>query len=157
METKYFSLGSSEDSASLKIIRILFGIICVAIAAFWLIFNIRSVKADRTLWITVVFLSGFGFYQIWAGLGRASRFIQIGPDKIILKKNSVLPVKELGSSGIKKIEIFPLSLIFHFQQGGKTVLRFGTTYTDNIDPIKNEIEEFATVNNIKLERISEDI
>jgi len=157
METKYFSLGSSEDSTSLKIIRISFGIICVAIAVFWLIFNIRSVKADRTLWITVVFLSGFGFYQIWAGLGRASRFIQISPDKIILKKNSVLPVKELGSSRIKKIEIFPLSLIFHFQQGGKTVLRFGTTYTDNIDPIKNEVEEFATVNNIKLERISEDI
>ena len=55
-------------------------------------------------------------------------------DKIILKKNSLLPVKEMASSEIKKIEIFPLNLIFYFHKGGKTVLRFGTTYTDNIEP-----------------------
>jgi hypothetical protein len=157
METKYFSLGPSDSSTVLKVIRILFGLVCIAIALFWLIFNIRSVRADRTLWITVLFLSGFGFYQIWAGLGRTSRFIQIGRDKIILKKNSLLPVKEMASSEIKKIEIFPLNLIFHFHRGGKTVLRFGTTFTDNIDPIKNRIEEFSAVNNIAIEEITEEI
>ena len=90
---------------------------------FWMIFNIRSVKADSSLWITVLFLSGFGLYQIWAGLGRTSRFIQIGPDKIILKKNSLLPAKEMASSAIKKIEVFPLNLIFYFHNGGKTVFK----------------------------------
>ena len=39
----------------------------------------------------------------------------------------------------------------------KQYLRFGTAYTDNIEPIKNEIEEFADTNNIDLEIISEDI
>jgi hypothetical protein len=67
METKYFSLGPSEQSAVVKIIRSIFGLVCIAIAVFWLIFNIRSVKADHTLWITVLFLSGFGIYQVLAG------------------------------------------------------------------------------------------
>ena len=157
METKYFSLGPSDDNAVLKAIRIVFGLVCIAIALFWLIFNIRAVKADRTLWITVLFLSGFGFYQFWAGLGRTGRFIQIGGDKIILKKNSLLPVKEMASSEIKKIEIFPLNLIFYFHRGGKTVLRFGTTFTDNIEPIKSGIEEFSAINNISIEEIIEEI
>jgi len=157
METKYFSLGHSENSSVIKILRIIFGLVCIAIALFWLIFNIRSVKAEHNLWITVIFLSGFGFYQIWAGIGKASRFIQISSDKILLKLNSLLPHREVASLEIKKIEVFPLNLIFYFQKGGKTVLRFGTTYTDNIELIKNEIEEFATINNINLEIISEDI
>jgi hypothetical protein len=157
METKYFSLGHSENSSVIKIIRIIFGLVCIAIALFWLIFNIRSVKAEHTLWITVIFLSGFGFFQIWAGIGRAKRFIQISNDKILLKMNSLLPHREVPSLEIKKIEVFPLNLIFYFQKGGKTVLRFGTTYTDNIELIKNEIEEFAIINNINLEIISEDI
>jgi hypothetical protein len=157
METKYFSLGQAETGTVLKIIRILFGLVCVAIAIFWMIFNIRSVKADRTLWITVLFLSGFGFYQVWAGFGRAGRFIQIGSDKIMLKKNSLLPVKEMSSSEIRRIEIFPLNLIFYSNKGGKTVLRFGTMFTDNIEPIKDKIEEFASQNNIDLEIVEEEI
>lgn len=127
----------------------------MAIAIFWIVFNIRSVKADSTLWITVLFLSGFGLYQVWSGLGRAIRFITIGNDKIVLKKNSLLPQREMASTGIKKIEAYPLSIIFYFNGGGKTVLRFGTTYTDNIEPIKNEIEKFASLNIIDFETISE--
>ncbi|MBK7713516.1 MAG: hypothetical protein IPJ37_23270 [Bacteroidales bacterium] len=77
METKYFSLGASETNTIIKIIRILFGLVCIAIAIFWIIFNIRAAGAERSVWITVVFLSGFGLYQIWAGLGRTEKFIRI--------------------------------------------------------------------------------
>jgi hypothetical protein len=157
METKYFSLGPSESSATVKVIRILFGLICIGIAVFWAIFNIRSARSDTTLWVTILFLSGFGLYQIWAGMGRADRFIQIENDRIVLKKNSFLPEKELHSSDITNIEIYPLNLIFHLKPAGKMVLRFGTTYTDNIEPIKMEIEEFATRNNLSIETISEEI
>ena len=157
METKYFSLGSVENSSAIKIIRSIFGLACIAISIFWLKFNISSAKADNSLWITVSFLSGFGLYQIMAGLGRTSRFIQIGPDKIILKKNAVLPAKEMVSSSIKKIEVFPLNLIFYIHNGRKIVLRFGTDYIDIIEPIKNEIEEFATTNSIDIEILAEDI
>ncbi len=157
METEYFLLGQPEGSNFLKIVRILFGIVCLGIALFWMIFNIRSSKEDRTLWITVFFLSGFGFYQIWAGVGRATRFIQIQADKIILRKNSFLPQKELVASELKKIEIFPLNLIFYFNKGGKTILRFGTSFIDVIEPIKIKTEEFAGLNKIDFEIIEEEL
>jgi hypothetical protein len=157
MEKRYFSLGPSDTGIAIKTIRILFGVACIAIAIFWLIFNINSVKADSTLWITVLFLTGFGAYQILAGLGRTLRFIKIEKEKILLRKNSLLPVSEMRSSEIKKIEAFPLNLIFYFHSGRKKILRFGTTFTDNIDPIKYEIEEFASRNNIDFEVVAEDI
>jgi hypothetical protein len=157
METKHFSLGPSETNTILKIIRVLFGLVCIAIAIFWIIFNIRSVTTDRTLWITVLFLTGFGLYQIWAGLGRTLRYIQIEEDRIFLKKNSLLPVTEIKSADIKKIEVFPLNLIFYLHNGRKTNLRFGTTYTDNIEPVKEQIEVFASLNSIDLELVAEEI
>jgi hypothetical protein len=157
MNTEYFSLGSSENSSPVKVIRILFGLVCIAIAIFWLIFNIRSIRADRMLWITVLFLSGFGGYQIWAGAGRAKRFIEVGNGKIVLRKNSLFPGREMAAAEIKKIEIFPLNLIFYLHNGQKTVLRFGTTFTDIIDPVKGAVEHFANLHNISLEAIREEI
>lgn len=157
METKHFSLGPDETNTIIKIIRVLFGLVCIAIAIFWMIFNFRSVPTDGTLWITVLFLTGFGLYQVWAGFGRTLRYIQIEGDRILLKKNSLLPMTEMKSTEIKKIEVFPLNLIFHFHNGGKTILRFGTTYTDNIDPVKDEIEKFASLNNIDLDLVAEEI
>lgn len=130
---------------------------CIIIAIFWMLYNIRLVKADRSLWVTVAFLSGFGLYQIWAGIGRAARFIEIGTDKIVLRKNSLLPRRVMQAVEIKKIEVYPLNLIFYFNNGGKTILRFGTTYTDTIDPIKTGIEKFAITHNINLETITEEI
>jgi hypothetical protein len=109
------------------------------------------------LWITVVFLTGFGVYQIYAGAGRAKRFIEVDSEKIVLRKNSFLPRKEMAASEIKKIEIFPLNLIFYFHNGGKTVLRFGTAFTDIIDPVKVAVEQFAGFHNISLESIREEI
>jgi hypothetical protein len=157
MKTEYFSLGPSENSPAIKVIRIMFGIVCISIAIFWMIFDIRSVNADRMLWITVLFLMGFGVYQIWAGAGRAKRFIEVGHGKIVLRKNSFLPRMEMAASEIKKIEVFPLNLIFYFHNGGKTVLRFGTTFTDIIDPVKVAVEQFADLHNISLETIREEI
>jgi hypothetical protein len=157
MNKNYFSLGPSENALIVRIIRIMFGMVCIAIAIFWMIFNIRSVKADRTLWVTVLFLAGFGLYQIWAGTGRAARFIEIDQDKIILRKNSFLPTRSMPSDILQKIELYPLNVIFYFNSGKKTILRFGTTFTDIIDPIKTAIENFAADNHINLETISEEI
>jgi hypothetical protein len=157
MNTEYFSLGPLENSTAIKVIRILFGLVCIAIACFWLIFNVRSLKADSMLWITVLFLTGFGLYQIWAGAGRAKRFIEVGNGKIVLRKNSLLPKREMAATEIKKIEVFPLNLIFYFHKGGRTVLRFGTTYTDIIDPVKEAVERFADLHDISLDNIREDI
>jgi hypothetical protein len=157
MESKYFSLGTVENSKTVKIIRVAFGILCVAIAVYWLIYNISTLKGDETLWITITFLFGFGLYQIWAGLGQASIFIEISTGRIRLKKNPVLPGINFIAAEVEKIEIFPLNLVLFMKTKKKIILRFGTTYYETNEKVKDEIIKFADVNNIPLEIIEEKI
>ncbi len=151
METKYFSLNSNENNNLVKAVQIMFGIVCIAVAIFWLIFNIRSLKVNGTLWITILFLTGFGFYQLWSGLGKAKRFIRIGSDTIWLRKNIILPAVELPAREIEKIELFPLNLFFYLKSKKRILLRFGTTYHDTNEKIVDEILIFAESNSINLE------
>jgi len=151
MEKKYFLLSSAENSKLVKIIQIVFGIICIAVAVFWLIFNVRSLKADKTLWITIMFLTGFGVYQVWAGLGRATRFIEISSDKIRLKKSIFLPAIEIPAVDIQKIELFPLNLIFFLRSQKRILLRLGTSYQETTEQIKDEILTFADSSSISIE------
>jgi len=155
METKYFSLSSNENNKLVKIIQIVFGIVCFVVAIFWLIFNIRLLNADGTLWITIIFLTGFGFYQIWSGMGRAIRFIEIRSDRIVLKKNIVLPSIEISTGEIEKIEIYPMNLIFFLKPKKKVLLRFGSTYYTTNELIKDEIIGFAESNKISIEIMEE--
>ena len=157
MEKKYFSLSSVENNRVIKIIQIAFGFACFAVAVFWLIFNIKSLKADRTLWITIVFLSGFGFYQIWAGLGRATRFIEISADKIRLKKTILLSPVDFTVENIQKIEIFPFKLVLFLKSNKKFLLRLSTTYIETNEQVKDEIISFAELNSINIEFVEEKI
>ena len=155
MEKKYFALSSSDNNKIVKIIQVVFGFVCLAVAGFWLFFNIRAMKSDKTLWITIVFLSGFGFYQIWTGLGKAIRFIEISMEKISIKKTILLPPVLLLPENIEKIEIYPLNLIFFLHSKKKMFLRFGTTYQDLNEQIKDEIILFAEQNSINAEFVEE--
>ena len=155
MENNHFSLSTNETNKLINNIRILFGIICIAVSIFWLIFNIKTLKADITLWLTIIFLAGFGFYQIWSGMGLATRFIEIGNESILLKKNAVLPAVKISASEIEKIELFPLNVVFYLKTKKKIFLRFGTTYYEINEKIKTEIFNFAETNNKALEIIEE--
>lgn len=157
MELKYFPLGTSENNRIVKIFRVIFGVACTGVAIYWLIFNINSLKTDGTLWITIIFLTGFGFYQIWSGIGQAARFIEIGPEKICLKKNSVFPSVDMPAGEIEKIELHPLNTIFILKSGKRIMLRFGTTFHDINETIKEEILDFSELNKIPFEIISEEI
>jgi hypothetical protein len=155
MDKKYFPLSSVENNRVIKIVQVAFGFVCIAVAVFWLIFNIRSMKTYGTLWITIIFLSGFGFYQIWAGIGRAIRFIEISSDTIRLKKTAVFPTVVISASEIQKIEVFPFNLIFILKTGGKNVLRFSSTYHETNEKIKEEIFRFTEINSISIENVEE--
>ena len=155
MDKKYFPLSSVENNRVIKIVQLAFGIVCIAIAIFWLIFSIRSLKVNGTLWITIIFLSGFGIYQVWAGLGRATRFIEISSDTIRLKKTVVFPTVVISAGEIQKIEVFPFNLIFIFKTGRKNVLRFSSTYHETNEKVKEEIFRFAEINSISIENVEE--
>jgi hypothetical protein len=157
MNTKYFTLGSGATNNFEKLIRIIFGIVCIAISAFWFSFNIKSLKADGTLWITVIFLFAFGFYQIWSGLGRATRYIEIGTGLIKLKKNQIFPAVGIRADEIEKIEVFPFNLKFYLKSQKKIMLRFGATFQETNETIKDEILIFGESHNIPVEFIEEKI
>jgi hypothetical protein len=157
MENRIFSLGTIENNRIVKIIRILFGAVCFGVAVFWLIFNLRSLKNTGALWVTIIFLAGFGFYQIWSGLGYATLFIEISTGYVRLKKNAILPPIVMSAQEIEKIELFPLNLIFILKTKKRILLRFGTTYYETNEKVKDEILKFVDVNNIPLEIIEEKI
>ena len=157
MEKKLISLETRENNKITRIFQIVFGIACIAIAVFWIIYNYRSVKADRTLWITVAFLNGFGAFQIFSGLGFASRYIEFGTDIIRLKNNSILSSVDLAVANIEKIEIFPLKALIFLKSAKKILIRFGVTDIEKVELIKDEMMTFASANNIRLELRNEQL
>jgi hypothetical protein len=157
MEKKYFSLETKENPRSIKIIQIVFGIVCIAVAIVWLVYNVNLLKNDSTLWITIIFLSSFGAYQILAGLGKTERYIETGPEKIVLRQNSFLPKIELKAGDLDAIEIFPLSILFRLKNHKKIIFRFGLSNTEIINPVKDEIVDFAEMNSIPVEEKKEEI
>jgi len=157
MNENYFSLEVSKSNRLTRIFQLILGILCIVIAFGWLITNYSSFNLNKSLWLTIIFLLGFGYFQINSGLGKGDKFIEIGEDKLRMKTNSVLPVRELNASGISKTEIYPLSVVFILKSGKKEKVRFGTTYPDMLDPLRQCIEEFCTRNNIESEIRKEEI
>jgi hypothetical protein len=156
METKYFALSTVESNRLIKSIQVVFGIVCFAVALFWLYFNIKSTKTENTTWVTILFLSGFGFYMVWAGLGKATRFIEIGSDKLRLKKTILFPAVELPAGDIEKIELFPFKVVF-FLRTKKMILRLSSTFYETNAKIIDEIWNFGELNKITVEEIEEKI
>ena len=117
MEKGYYSLEIRDDDRLTRIFKILMGIICFAIAIFWIIYSIRSVKVNGKLWITTAFLLCFGLFQIYSGIGLAVKFIELTVSNIRLKKNSLLPAVDLPADKFEKIELFPLKVHFIINHG----------------------------------------
>jgi len=157
MENRYFSLEPKDNPRAVKIFQLVLGVLCIAIAIFWIVFSIKSSKADNTLWASNAFLVLFGIYEILAGTGKTTKYIKIHPHEIDIKQHSVLPVMKLKSEEIEIIELYPLSMIFCLKNKKKVVMRFGLSYTGIIVPVKDEINEFARVNGIQVEEREEEI
>jgi hypothetical protein len=157
MGKRHFSLDSGETHKFIKWFQLLFGIVCLATSIAWLILYPGSMKSGLSFWISFIFLAVFGLFQINAGLGRGREFIEIGEEKIILKKNSVLTSREIRNEEIEKIRIYPLNIVFILRNKKKIMLRLGTTYTDIISPVKESIIEFSSKMKIPVEILKEEL
>jgi hypothetical protein len=151
MEKRHFSLEMKDDNRLIRISQVIFGITCVAIACYWFVYNLKSAARGGTLWITVIFLAGFGAYLIWSGFGYGYRFIEFTVDRIVLKKNSFLPEMEINPPDVELIEIYPLKFTVKFRSSKTILMRFGVSDIEKIELIKDEIIKFASYHNILLE------
>jgi hypothetical protein len=157
MEIKQFWLGNQAENKLLRILRIILGLICIVISIYWISFSLKNPIHSNSIWITILFLSGFGFYQIWSGAGKAARFIITGPDVVILKKNSLLPPRDISPVNIEKITFLPLSIEFIMKSKEKILIRFGTINYETNENIVDELISFAEFNNIRYEIKEEEI
>jgi hypothetical protein len=92
---------------------------------------------------------------VWLGLGRAVRFIEISPEKIQLKKTIMLPSAEIPAADIQKIEVYPFNLIFLLKSKKKILLRFGASFQETNEDIKDDILVFCDQNSIEIEIVEE--
>ena len=157
MEKKHYSLEVRENNRLIRIFQIIFGFVCIAVAGYWLVYNINAVKSDGTLWITIIFITCFGAYLAWSGFGYGSRFIEFADGVIRLKKNSILPPLDIVASEVELIEVYPLKFIVKFKSGKKDLTRLGITDIEKIEMVKDEIISFASVHNIPLEIKNENL
>jgi hypothetical protein len=151
MGNNHYSLETRENNRLTMTFQVVFGLLCIAVAIYWLVHNIRSPESDSTLWITVAFLTCFGGYLVLAGLGYAYRYIEFTAEQISLKKYAVLPKTEINASDVVKIEVYPLKVLIVMKSGRNILIRFGVTEVERIESIKDEFSRFASVNNINLE------
>lgn len=151
MDKRTILLENTENSRLVNIIRILFGVICILLAAGWVFFNLTSARSELTIWITIVFLASFGVFQVLAGAGKTIKFITISDEMIELKQHSVFPAVKIPADELASIEIHPLSIIFFLKKGDRHILRFGITYTESIVPVKEAVIEYASVKSIGIE------
>jgi hypothetical protein len=151
MENKHFSLEMRDNNRLIRIFQILFGAVCIAVAGYWLVYNIKAIRSDGTLWITVIFITGFGAYLIWSGFGYGYRFIEFTGSMIRIKKNAFLSPVDIIPSEVELIEVFPLKFIVRFRSTRTILTRFGVTDIEKIELIKDEIIKFASDHNIPLE------
>jgi hypothetical protein len=155
MEIKYFSLGQAENSKMVKILQVVFGVLCTGIAVFWMIFNLRSIHSAGAGWVTIIFLGGFGLYQIYTGFGFSKRFIKISPDNICIKKAIMLPAKNISAGELERVELFPFNIILLLKTGKRVMLRLGASYQETNEKIKDEILTFGELNSISVEFVEE--
>jgi hypothetical protein len=151
MEKKQFSLELRDNNKLVRIFQVIFGALCIAVAGYWLVYNIKAVRSDGTLWVTVVFITGFGAYLIWSGFGYGYRFIEFSDEMIRMKKNPFLPPVNIIVSEVELIEIYPLKFIVKLKSSKTLLTRFGVSDIEKIELIKDEIIKFATDHNMPLE------
>ena len=157
MESSYYSLEVNKSNRFTRIFQLIFGIVCAVLAVIWLIMNIKTLTTNGSLVLTIAFLLGFAYYLVNSGLGKGEKYIEIGRNKLKLKKNSVLPAFVINAGDILKVEMFPLNIVFILKSGKKVLMRFGTYFTDVIDPVKTAIESFCESNGVPLEVLNENI
>ena len=157
MEGKKISLDPDSKTQFAKLLQIIFGIFCIIASIYFLISGYHPGTSIVTLLVAAVFLLLFGIYQIMAGLGKTKKYFQVTQSTISFKEHSVLPVKEIPSDKIEKIELYPLSIKFLLKDSKKIRFRFGISYPEIIDPVKQEVIGFAEDHSIPWNEVPEEI
>jgi hypothetical protein len=144
---KRYSLESRENGRIVKILQIIFGIACIITAGWWAVFMMKSDESGN-YWIATLFMFLFGTFQIYSGLGYASKYIIIGSDTLSIRKTAIGKEQIVSHSEIERIEILPLSVKLILKSGANITISFSVTLAEGIDHIKDAVSTFGSENKI---------
>jgi len=150
MSIQSISLGEKENKALVRIIIVIFGLICVFTAGWWVVFLIKYPDNERIFWAGSIFLFLFGIFQVYSGLGYAKRYIKRENGDIAIRQNSLLPAKKLGSQQIKQLEIRTYDIVLHMTDSSRIRIKLGLKYPDLGQRVRNFILDYAEENNIEI-------
>jgi hypothetical protein len=149
MADRYYSIELHENTRLGRSLRILLGVVCLAVTV-WFMYSIRGTAASvGTAWIATGFLLLFGLWLIGSGLGFTERYIRIGDDTIILRQDFYKPLVKLPAASLRAVAFKPV--VIDFITDKKNVrLRLGTYYPDRTAAIMETVEEFCIRNGIEV-------
>ncbi len=151
MADKHFSIELHENTRVGKSLRILLGVVCLIVTA-WFIFSVKGTAASvGTAWIAMGFLFLFGLWLIGSGLGLTERYITIGHDRIVLRQDFYRPPAVFTSSSLTAVEFKPVVIDF-YTNNENVRLRLGTYYPDRTAAIMEAVEEFCVLQGIEIKR-----
>jgi hypothetical protein len=151
MADKHYSIELHENTRTGRSLRILLGVVCLAVTA-WFVFSVKGTAASvGTAWIAMGFLLLFGLWLIASGLGLTDRYINIGHDRIVLRQDFYRPPVVFTSSSLKAVGFKPVVVDF-FTDIKNTRLRLGTYYPERTAAIMEAVEEFCLVHGIEIKR-----
>ncbi len=151
MNKTTFNLGTKESTRFVLISQFIFGLICIGTAVMWGLFILKGGSENEGFWAPTVFLLLFGFYQIYSGLGKASRYIKFEGDTITIKKAALGKERVISVADISKIVVSTTGFTIHNSGSGSIKVRFGMTHPESALVISDTLAEYASANNIELE------
>jgi hypothetical protein len=150
MEEHTISLGEREDKLLVRIIIVIFGIMCIFTALWWAVFLIKFPDNEKIFWAGSIFLLLFGIYQVYAGFGFARRYIRIDNTNIIIRQNSLLPPRKIRAGEITQLEIRTYDMVFHINDSSRLRIKLGLKYPDLGQRVRDFITDYAKTNNIEI-------
>lgn len=142
MADTYYSIELHENTRVGRSLRILLGLICLVVAV-WFMYSIRGTAGSVTsTWIAMGFLLLFGLWLIGSGLGFTERFIRIGDERIVLRRDFYKPPVVFTSSTLSGVGFRPMVIDF-FSGEKKISLRLGAYYPERSAAIMEAVENFC--------------
>jgi len=148
METQRFNLDLSENNSVNRILKSIFGIICIVVSLVLTMMIHRSGQSTWSTWIAVGFLFIFGIWMVLKVTGLTDRFAVISENEIILKDKFYSPALAIKASDLEKTGFGQLKITFYLSSGKVIVLRLGTYYRENSMELMEAVEEFCNLNRI---------
>lgn len=150
MSEEIISLGEREDKLAVRIIIIIFGLVCIFTAGWWIVFLIKNPDNEKIFWAGSIFLFLFGAFQVYSGLGYARRYVKREDGILTLRQNSLLPAKKISPDQVKHLEIRTYDMLIHLVDGPGIRIKLGLRYPDLGQKVRDFITGYAKDNNIEI-------